>query len=150
MFKDRTLLLIIGLIIILLIVIAVQLITERGAPLPTPTPKASASFNPASIPFEVKHTNITDKPINVADTIAITFSKPVDQKNFFYSITPEIALNLSFDRTGNFLMITPQKGLWSFDKTYQLMIKKETKSFDANNLKGDVIINFKTVQRGGI
>ena len=127
-----------------------QFITEKGVPSSTPTPKASASFNPTSIPFEVKSINLTDKPINVADIVTITFSKPVDQKNFFYSINPEIALNLSFDKTGNFLMISPQKGLWSFDKTYQLVIKKETKSFDGNNLKEDVIINFNTVQRGGI
>lgn len=151
MFKNKTILLLIGLIILLLVVMVVQFTIEKGTPSPTPTPTPKPSgFNISNIPFEVKSTNLGTEPINVADIITITFSKPVGQKNFFYSINPEIALNLSFDKTGNFLMITPQKGLWGFDKTYQLVIKKETKSFDGNNLKEDVIINFKTVQRGGI
>lgn len=155
MFKNRTLLLIIGLIIILLIIMAIQFTTERKAPLPTlpptPTPTSKPSgIDISNITFKVTSTNLTDQPINVANIISVTFSKPVDQKNLLYSINPEISLNITLDKSGSILLINPTQKLWGYNKTYQLVIKKETKSVDGATLKEDVIINFKTVKQSGI
>lgn len=165
MANSKTIFLMLGLIFILVLILVLKSVATQNKkpPLETPSPSPAESINittpsassstattlPSAVTFSILGNSIKNSQLGIVDSFQVFFSDQLGYQDLNYSISPEIRIETSLDKTGKVLTIKPE-GIWDFDTEYKLTISRESKSAGGQNLDKDTTITFKTPPYSGI
>jgi hypothetical protein len=139
--KNKTVILMAGLIIILILILLFQQIIQKAAP------SQQSSINKTG-QIKILSTNIGDTPVGVVDSIVIKLNQPIPNQHPNIQLNPPLPFQISVDQSYTELSINPAEA-WSFDSEYSIILPRNMFG-ETSLLDRDYEFRFTTEKYNGI